>query len=98
VAIKSNNEHNQFFTDVPVAFKNSIKAHFSSSSLGVECQIVFDINKNIVDTIIGNMLFDPIDESDNDEDVDVEDLVFNSEVELNVVMHLRLEVVATAKS
>ncbi len=44
------------------------------------------------------MLFDPIDESDNDEDVDVEDLVFNSEVELNVVMHLRLEVVATAKS
>ncbi len=36
VAIKSDNERDQIFTDVLVAFKNSIKAHFSSSSLGVE--------------------------------------------------------------
>jgi hypothetical protein len=36
VAIKSDNEHDQFFADVPVAFKNFIKAHFPSSSLGAE--------------------------------------------------------------
>jgi hypothetical protein len=36
VAIKSNNECHQFFVTVPVTFKNSIKVHFLSSSLGVE--------------------------------------------------------------
>jgi len=76
VAIKFDNERNQFFVDVPVAFKNSIKVHFPSSSLGTEHQIVFDINKNIVDTIVGNMLFNLVDKSDNNEDVDVEDLCF----------------------
>jgi hypothetical protein len=44
------------------------------------------------------MLFDPADESNNDEDVDVEDPIFGSEAKLNVVMFLRLEVAATAKS
>jgi hypothetical protein len=44
------------------------------------------------------MLFNPTDESDNDEDADVEDLVFGSEAELNAIMRLRLEAVATAKS
>jgi hypothetical protein len=39
--------------------------------LGTKRQIIFDIDKNIVDTIIGNMLFNPTNESDNDEDVDV---------------------------
>ncbi len=75
-----------YFVDIPVAFKNSIKAYYSSSSLGTECQIVFDINRNIVDTIISNMLFDLANDSNNDEDFDVEDLVFGNEVELNVVM------------
>ncbi|CAM6016713.1 unnamed protein product [Sphagnum balticum] len=88
----------KFFAYVFVAFKNSIKAHFSSSSLGVERQIDFDINRNIVDTIVGNMLFDPTNEFDNNEDADVEDLVFDSEAELNAVMRLRLEAVATMKS
>ncbi|CAK9230317.1 unnamed protein product [Sphagnum troendelagicum] len=37
-------------------------------------------------------------ESNNDEDVDVEDLVFGSEVELNVVMRLRLEAAVIVKS
>jgi len=44
------------------------------------------------------MLFDLVDELDNDEDVNAEDLVFGSEAEFNAIMHLRLEVVATAKS
>ncbi len=44
------------------------------------------------------MLFNPVDESDKDEDSDVEDPIFGSEVELNAVMHLHLEVTATAKS
>jgi hypothetical protein len=37
VAIKSDNERDQFFADIPVAFKNFIKAPFLSSSLGAEC-------------------------------------------------------------
>jgi hypothetical protein len=65
--------------------------------LGTKRQIVFDIDRNIIDTIVGDMLFDLIDEFNNDEDADVEDLVFGSEADLNVVMHLRLEAVATAK-
>ncbi len=44
------------------------------------------------------MMFDLTDKSDNDEDVDVEDHVFDNEVELNVVMRLRLEAAATVKS
>lgn len=66
--------------------------------MGVERQIVFDIDKNIVDTIVGDMLFNPADEFDNDEDADVEDLVFGSEVELNAIMRLHLEAAAIAKS
>jgi hypothetical protein len=31
--IHSNYEHNQFFTNVPIIFKNSIKAHFFSKSV-----------------------------------------------------------------
>ncbi len=95
--IKSDNECDQFFVNVPAAFKNSIKTHFPSSSLGTKCQIVFNIDTNIVDTIVGDMLFDLVDEFNNNEDVDVEDPVFSSEVDLNVVMHLRLEAVATTK-
>jgi hypothetical protein len=98
MAIKTNNEHNQFFTNVPVAFKNSIKAHFLSSSLGAESQIVFDIDRNIVDTIVGDMLFNLADEYDNDEDADVEDPVFDNEAELHAIMRLRLKAATTMKS
>jgi len=66
--------------------------------LGTEHQIIFDIDKNIVDTIVGNMLFNLVDESGNDEDSDVEDPISDSEAELNAVMRLHLEVIATAKS
>jgi len=65
--------------------------------LGVECQIVFDIDMNIVDTIVGDMLFDLADESDNDED-NVEDPVFGTEAKLNVVMCLCLEAATIVKS
>jgi hypothetical protein len=44
------------------------------------------------------MLFDPINKSDNNEDVDVEDHVFGNEAELNVVMRLCLEAAIIAKS
>ncbi|CEO98534.1 hypothetical protein PBRA_006648 [Plasmodiophora brassicae] len=36
-------DRNAFFDDVPVAFKNSIKAHFPSLSLDAERQMVFDV-------------------------------------------------------
>ncbi|CAM6010164.1 unnamed protein product [Sphagnum balticum] len=61
-------------------------------------KIIFNIDRNIVDTIVGDMLFDLADESDNNEDADVEDLVFGNEAELNAVMCLHLEAVAIAKS
>jgi hypothetical protein len=35
-ALESSSERASFFNDVPIAFKNSIKAHFSFSFLGVE--------------------------------------------------------------
>ncbi len=60
-ALESSSERTSFFNDVPVAFKNSIKAHFLSSSLGVERQIVYGIEKDIVDTIVGDMMFNPED-------------------------------------
>ncbi len=52
---------------------------------------------NIVDTIVGDMLFDLADESDNDED-NVEDPVFGTEAKLNVVMCLCLEAATIVKS
>jgi hypothetical protein len=81
-------ERQAFFDDVPVAFRNSIKAHFPSSSLGTECQIVFDIEKDIVDVIIHGMMFDPANIVDNDANSDAEenDLAFGNDVERNVVL------------
>ncbi len=81
-------EHQTFFDDVPVAFKNSIKAHFPSSSLGAERQIVFDIEKDIVDVIVHDMMFDPADIVDSDADSDVEenDPAFGSDAERDAVL------------
>ncbi len=50
--------------------------------MGVERQIVFDIDNNIIDTIVGDMLFNLVDEFDNDEDADVEDLNFDNKLSL----------------
>jgi len=52
----------------------------------------------MLETIVGDMLFNLVDESDNDEDSDVEDHVFGNEAEFNAIMHLCLEVGATVKS
>ncbi len=46
-AFESSSKRASLFDDVLVTFKNSIKAHFPSSSLGVERQIVYDIDKDI---------------------------------------------------
>jgi hypothetical protein len=59
--LESSFERTSFFNDVPVAFKNFIKAHFPFSSLGAERQFVHDIEKDIVDTIVGDMMFNPKD-------------------------------------
>ncbi|CAM6025447.1 unnamed protein product [Sphagnum balticum] len=56
------------------------------------------LRRNIIDTIIGNMLFNFANESDNDEDANVEDHVFGNEAKLDVVMHLCLEAATIAKS
>jgi hypothetical protein len=75
-----------FFDDVPVAFINSIKAHFSSSSLGVKRQIIFDIEKDIVDVIVRGMMFDPTDiNSDVDSDAKDNDPAFGNDAEHDVL-------------
>ncbi len=85
-ALESSSERTSFFNDVPVAFKNSIKAHFPSSSLGAERQIVYDIEKDIVDTIVGDMMFNPEDQDDTDADHDAdEEPVFGSAAEINAL-------------
>jgi hypothetical protein len=88
-----------FFDNVPVAFKNSIKAHFPSSSLGVECQTVFDIEKDIVDVIVRGMMFDPTDIVDSDADSDAEenDPAFCSDVERDAIFRQRIQKAALAK-
>jgi hypothetical protein len=81
-------ERQAFFDDVPLAFKNSIKAHFPSSFIGAERQIVFDIEKDIMDVIVHGMMFDPADivNSDANSDGEVNDLAFGSDAEHNVVL------------
>ncbi len=67
-AHESFSERASFFDDVPVAFKNSIKTHFLSLSLSAERQIIYDIEKDIMDTIVGDMMFHAEDQDDNDAD------------------------------
>ncbi len=97
-ALESSFECASFFNDVPVAFKNSIKAHFPSSSLGAERQIIYDIENDIVDTIVGNMLFNPEDQDDSDADHDAdEEPAFGSAAEINVLRLQHRQAVAKAK-
>jgi len=72
-------------------FKNSIKAHFPSSSLGAEREMVFDIEKDIVDVIVGDMMFEPSDDIiDNDPEDDMDEPpTFGSDAERNAVLHQR---------
>ncbi len=85
-AFESSSERTSFFNDVPVAFKNSIKTHFQSSSLGAELQIVYDIEKDIVDTIVGDMMFNLEDQDDSDADHDAdEEPAFGNAAEINAL-------------
>jgi hypothetical protein len=85
-ALESSFERTSFFDDVPVTFKNSIKVHFPSLSLGAERQIVYDIEKDIVDTIVGDMMFNLKDQDDSDADHDAdEEPAFGNAVEINAL-------------
>jgi hypothetical protein len=85
-ALESSSKRTSFFNDIPVAFKNSIKVHFLSSSLGAKRQIVYDIEKDIVDTIVGDMMFNPEDQDDSDADHDAnEEPAFDSAAEINAL-------------
>jgi len=97
-ALESSFECTSFFNDVPVAFKNSIKAHFPSSSLGAKRQIVYDIKKDIVDTIVGDMMFNPEDQDDSDADHDTdEEHAFDSAGEINALRLRYRQAVTKAK-
>ncbi len=65
---------------MPVVFKNLIKAHFVSESMG-ERQIVFNINKDIIETIVDDMMYKVTDEADSDNENVQENLAFGNEVE-----------------
>ncbi len=96
--LELSSEHTSFSDDVPVMFKNSIKAHFPSSSLGTERQIVYDIKKDIVDTIMGDMMFNPEDQDDSDADHDMdEELAFGSVAEINALFFRRRQATTKAK-
>jgi hypothetical protein len=70
-------------------FKNSIKAHFPSSTLDAERRIVYNIKEDIVDTIVGDMMFNLEDQDDSDADNDVdEEPAFDNADELNVLLML----------
>jgi hypothetical protein len=92
-------ERQAFFDDVPVAFRNSIKAHFSSSSLGAEHQIVFDIEKDIVDVIVRDMMFDLVDivDSDADNDAEENDPAFDNDTKHDVVLRRCIQKASLAK-
>jgi hypothetical protein len=92
-------ERQAFFDNVPVAFRNSIKAHFPSSSLGVERQIVFDIEKEIVDVIVCGMMFDLANIVDSDADIDAKenDPAFGSDAERDAILHRHIQKATFAK-
>ncbi len=97
-ALESSSERISFFNDIPVAFKNSIKAHFSSSSLGAKREIVYDIEKDIVDTIVGDMMFNPENQDDSDANHDAdEELAFDSAAEINALRLRHRQAAAKAK-
>ncbi len=95
-AIHSSFEWDQLFTDVLVVFNISIKAHFVSKFVG-ERQIVFDINKDIVKTIVSNMTYKIEDEVDSDNEDVEENLVFSNEAKQTVVLVWCRATVAKAK-
>jgi hypothetical protein len=81
-----------------VAFKNSIKSHSLSSSLGVERQIVYDIKKDIMDIIVGDMMFNLEDQDDSDANHDTdEEPAFGNAAEINVLLLRHRQATAKAK-
>jgi hypothetical protein len=92
-------ERQTFFDNVSVTFRNSIKAHFPSSFLGAERQIIFDIEKDIVDVIVRGMMFDPTDIVDSDADSDAEenDPAFGNDAERDAILCRRIQKAALAK-
>ncbi len=83
-AIHSSFDRNPFFTDVPVVFNNLIKLHFVSKCVG-EWQIVFDIHKNIAETIVDDMMHRVKDKVDNDNEDIEENIAFGNEDEWTIV-------------
>jgi len=66
--------------------------------LGAERQIVYDIEKDILDTIVGDMMFNPEDQDDSDADHDAdEEPAFGSAVEINVLRLRHRQAAAKAK-
>jgi hypothetical protein len=81
---------------VLIVSKNSIKAHFVFESVG-EQQIVFEIDKDIVETIVGDVMYKVEDEVDSDNEVVEKNLVLCNEAERIAVLVGRRAAIAKAK-
>jgi hypothetical protein len=96
-ALESSSKRASFFNDILVVFKNSIKTHFPFSSLGVEGQIVYNIEKDIVDTIVGDMMFNLEDQDNNDDNDTDEEPAFGSAAEINALLLRHRQIATKAK-
>ena len=70
-----------------------LKSHFPGSSQG-ECAIVFDLNKEIVEVLIGERLFENFGEEDHDKD---EDFIEGDGDERRTILDKRRDAAATLK-
>ena len=88
----SNDVKDTFF-EAAVSFRNTLQSYFAGSSRG-ERAIAFDLNKDIVEVLIGEMLFDNFGEEDHDDD---EDFIEGDEAERRTILDKRREAAVTAK-
>ncbi|OAE33006.1 hypothetical protein AXG93_1913s1070 [Marchantia polymorpha subsp. ruderalis] len=91
-------DRKSFFDDGSIAFKNSLKVHFPSS-LEDEGDIVYEIERDIVDTVVDDMMFNLEDAEESDEEDDEEDVhLFGSMGENNTQLSQRRETVIKSKA
>lgn len=96
--LETSSDRNSFFHDGPIAFKNSLKAHFPSS-LEDERDLVYEIERDIVDIIVGNMMFNPEEQEESDVEDEEEDThLFGSMGENNTQLTQRRQAATKSKA
>lgn len=80
---KAKQEH--FFDDVEVAFRSTCRAHFVFETTGNR-EIVFIFDKDIVEVILGEMMYLGEDDASHVDDDDEQELAFGSEAKRAIVI------------